>query len=168
MLNPSLVHCANNSQSRLILINAVGHDQPISYHTAAPTLAWCYCWVSLMTKWERESKMSKNINVLLMSSDCMRYMCDCCWLKVVVVIAELKMPGGGCVPLIPYLILRSRGEALNPKHTHMRTLLQTRVCAHTCSCAILIFWHSQEKSILLYPVLHMKGNARHSFTHKHF
>lgn len=25
------------------------------------------------------------------------------------------MPGGGCVLLIPYLISRSRGEALNPK-----------------------------------------------------
>lgn len=53
-----------------------------------------------------------------MSSNCMWHMCGCCWLKVVVVIAGLKMPGGGCVLLIPYLISRSRGEALNPKHTH--------------------------------------------------
>lgn len=33
------------------------------------------------------------------------------------------MPGGGCVLLIPYLISRSRGEALNPKHTHIRSLI---------------------------------------------
>lgn len=37
------------------------------------------------------------------------------------------MPGGGCVPLIPYLISRSRGEALNPEHTHTHTLF----CKHT-------------------------------------
>lgn len=46
------------------------------------------------------------------------------------------MPGGGCVPLIPYLISRSRGEALNPEHTHTLTLLQTHTFAtkkHTCS-----------------------------------
>lgn len=46
------------------------------------------------------------------------------------------MPGGGCVPLIPYLISRSRGEALNPEHTHTLTLLQTHIFAtkkHTCS-----------------------------------
>lgn len=46
------------------------------------------------------------------------------------------MPGGGCVPLIPYLISRSRGEALNPEHTHTLTLLQTHILAtkkHTCN-----------------------------------
>lgn len=46
------------------------------------------------------------------------------------------MPGGGCVPLIPYLISRSRGEALNPEHTYTLTLLQTRIFATkkpTCS-----------------------------------
>lgn len=46
------------------------------------------------------------------------------------------MPGGGCVPLIPYLISRSRGEALNPEHTHTLTLLLTHKFAtkkHTCS-----------------------------------
>lgn len=79
--------------------------------------------------------MQKKMNVFL-SSDCMWYMHGCCWLKVVVVIAKIKMPGGGCVPLIPYLISRSRGEALNPEHTHTLTLLQTHILAtkkHTCN-----------------------------------
>lgn len=66
----------------------------------------------------------------LLSSDCMRHMCRCCWLKVVVVIAGLKMPGGGCVPVIPYLISRSRGEALNPKHTHTLTHSSANRHAH--------------------------------------
>lgn len=142
----------------------------------------------------RESRMRKKINVLL-SSDCMWYMCGCCWLKVVVVIAGLKMPGGGCVPLIPYLISRSRGEALNPKHTHTLTLLQTHICTcthippqstethmhthtHTFSCVILHtkFWNSQEKCSLLCKGLNnalyithtsMATHVHHALTHKH-
>lgn len=47
------------------------------------------------------------------------------------------MPGGGCVPLIPYLISRSRGEALNPEHTHTLTLLQTHILATRNTRAIL-------------------------------
>lgn len=37
------------------------------------------------------------------------------------------MTGGGCVPLIPYLISRSKGEALNPKHTHTLSRSLTNV-----------------------------------------
>lgn len=50
------------------------------------------------------------------------------WLKVVVVIVGLKMPGGGCVPLISHLISRSRGEALNPKHTRSLTHRSADTC----------------------------------------
>lgn len=79
-----------------------------------------------------ETCISRKMNELV-SFDCMWHMCGCCWLKVVVVIVGLKMPGGGCVPLIPYLISRSRGEALNPKHTHMLThsAANTHMYLHT-------------------------------------
>lgn len=84
-------------------------------------IAWSAQWQPERGR-ERESRMRKTMDELL-SSDCVWNMCGCCWLKVVVVIAGLKMPGGGCVLLIPYLISRSRGEALNPKHTHKRLLI---------------------------------------------
>lgn len=61
----------------------------------------------------------------------MWHVCGCCWLKVVVIIAGLKMTGGGCVPLIPYLISRSRGEALNPKHTHSLNHSLTNVSTYS-------------------------------------
>lgn len=41
------------------------------------------------------------------------------------------MTGGGCVPLIPYLILRSRGEAFNPKHTHTLSHSLTNVSTYS-------------------------------------
>lgn len=123
MLNPSPLHHVHKSQSRLILINTAGHVE-ISIQLPVSTL------LLLLTQ-----TRTQETNVFW-SSDCMRYMHGCCWLKVVVVIAEIKMPGGGCVPLIPYLISRSRGEALNPEHTHTLTLLQTHILAtkkHTCN-----------------------------------
>lgn len=124
MLNPSPVHHAHKSQSRLILINTVGHVQT---SIQLP--------VSILLVLLTQTRTQKKMHVFL-SSDCMWYMCGCCWLKVVVVIAEIKMPGGGCVPLIPYLISRSRGEALNPEHRHTLTLLQTHIFTtkkHTCN-----------------------------------
>lgn len=70
------------------------------------------------------------------------------WLKVVVVIVGLKMPGGGCVPLIPHLISRSRGEALNPKHTHALA----HSCANTSHSAPTDIWTSACPQSLLYLV----------------
>lgn len=64
------------------------------------------------------------------------------------------MTGGGCVPLISYLILRSRGEALNPKHTHTLTqslphnhmnihpLPPTDMCAHMLSVLTVTAIHT--------------------------
>lgn len=132
-----------------------------------------FMWPGVIVGWaewqsEKESGMRKKMSKLL-SSDCMWHMCGCCWLKVVVVIAGLKMPGGGCVPLIPYLISRSRGEALNPKHTHTHThsLANTRFHVHThippqrhtCHTRMFSvpclnsmhtkFWNSQENNRLI-------------------
>lgn len=53
MLNPCLVHSANNSQSRLIPINTVGHDQTKNEHAAALHVAWCYGGVNPMTALEK-------------------------------------------------------------------------------------------------------------------
>lgn len=76
----------------------------------------------------QHSVMAVEINK---SCVCMWHVCGCCWLKVVVIIAGLKMTGGGCVPLIPYLISRSRGEALNPKHTHTLSHSLTNVSTYS-------------------------------------
>lgn len=120
--------------------------------------------------------MRKKMNEFL-NFDCMWHMCGCCWLKVVVVIAGLKMPGGGCVPLIPYLISRSRGEALNPKHTHTLTHSLANTHAHMhihtqpptkthkhihmfsdllVNCMHTKFWNSQQ-SVKLFA--HASNNA---------
>lgn len=126
---------------------------------------------------ERESRMRKKMNELL-SSDCMWHMCGCCWLKVVVVIAGLKIPGGGCVPLIPYLISRSRGEALNPKHTHTLTHSlanthmhicthippQRHICTYTCSQSSLLIVCTQSFEIPRKTV-HLFANASTSVSH---
>lgn len=102
---------------------------------------------------EGESSMRQKMNELL-SSDCMWHMCGCCWLKVVVVIAELKMPGGGYVPLIPYLISRSRGEALNPKHTHTLTHSLAATYAHTHTSLTKSHMHTHMFTVLLVNYAH--------------
>lgn len=57
------------------------------------------------------------------------------------------MPGGGCVPLIPYLISRSRGEALNPKDTHTLTnsLANTNTHMHVHMFSIVSINHRLTK-----------------------
>lgn len=123
-LNPFPVLHANKSQSRLILFNTEGNDQAESSGAAALDVAW----LSEVSSMSCCTVMAVKIHK---SFFCMWHVCACCWLKVVVIIAGLKLTGGGCVPLIPYLISRSRGEALNPKHTHTLSRSLTNVSTYS-------------------------------------
>lgn len=76
-------------------------------------------------------------------------MCGCCWLKVVVEIVGLKVPGGGCVSLIPCLILRSGVKLLiRNTHTYAYSVANTHVQMNTSSCQRLIYIHMLSCGIL--------------------